>query len=179
MLDFFTVSKPAKVTFTVFGGRQDNEISEVDLRAWSEVTRGGCELRMMDGDHFFIQSQADALVPFPETAGARFRAWLAQQENGGRRFTPEQLRWLEAIRDHVAANLEITTEDLEYAPFAQHGGLGAAYHVFGDDLQRVLPSQVIPLQPCGALAQQEPGVSHLLIVSEPAAHVAPPSAPTG
>jgi medium-chain acyl-[acyl-carrier-protein] hydrolase len=54
--------EPLDCPITAFGGRQDSETSEADLRAWGEVTRGSFELRMMDGDHFFIHSQADALV---------------------------------------------------------------------------------------------------------------------
>ncbi len=77
----------------------------------------------------------DELVPFPDVVTERFAGWLAQQEQRGRQFTPEQRQWLEAIRDHVAANLEVRPEDFEYAPFAQRGGLGAAHRVFGKDLK--------------------------------------------
>jgi len=77
-------------------------------------------------------------VPYPQLVEERFRAWLLQQENAGRTFTPEQIAWLERIRDHVAASLAISTEDFEYAPFAQQGGLGKAYEVFGDELTPLL-----------------------------------------
>ena len=42
------------------------------------------------------------------------------------------------IRDHVAANLGIETDDFEYAPFAQEGGLGKVHQLFGNDLNRVI-----------------------------------------
>ncbi|HEY6141514.1 MAG TPA: type I restriction-modification enzyme R subunit C-terminal domain-containing protein [Thermoanaerobaculia bacterium] len=80
----------------------------------------------------------DELVPFPDIVDQRFDAWVAQQEQKGRRFTAEQRQWLEAIRDHVAANLEVRAEDFEYAPFAQRGGLGAAHRVFGTQLKPLL-----------------------------------------
>jgi len=80
----------------------------------------------------------DELVPFPDIVDQRFEDWLGQQEQRGRRFTAEQRQWLEAIRDHVAANLEMRAEDFEYAPFAQRGGLGAAHRVFGKDLNPLL-----------------------------------------
>jgi surfactin synthase thioesterase subunit len=41
---------------TVVGGRQDSEIPESDLQAWGVVTRGRFELKMIDGDHFFIHT---------------------------------------------------------------------------------------------------------------------------
>ena len=55
--------------------------------------------------------QEDELVPYPELVRERYRAWLLQQENAGRVFTPEQLAWLERIRDHVAASLGISADD--------------------------------------------------------------------
>jgi type I restriction enzyme R subunit len=46
---------------------------------------------------------------------ANFNAWLAQQQKP---FTEEQLQWLEMIRDHIAGNLSMETDDFEYAPFS-------------------------------------------------------------
>ncbi len=80
----------------------------------------------------------DELVPFHDVVEERFDGWLATQEQQGRTFTPEQRQWLEAIRDHIAANLEITPDDFGYAPFAQRGGLGAAHKVFGTELRPLL-----------------------------------------
>jgi len=42
------------------------------------------------------------------------------------------------IRDHIAANLSIDTEDFDYAPFAQEGGLGKVHQVFGDKLAKII-----------------------------------------
>jgi type I restriction enzyme R subunit len=44
------------------------------------------------------------------------------------------------IRDHVAANLGVTVEDFEYAPFSQQGGLGRVHQLFGAELPKVLGS---------------------------------------
>jgi len=97
--------------------------------------------------------QDNELVPFPEKVQVNFNAWLAQQqsvsplqqgegkgegEGACRRFTPEQIHWLEMIRDHVAANLTIDTDDFDYAPFAQEGGLGKVHQVFGDKLTKII-----------------------------------------
>ena len=78
------------------------------------------------------------LVPFPETVEGRFATWLAQQEHRGRRFADEQRQWLELIRGHIASSLQIELEDFDYTPFAQRGGAGRAYQVFGDDLTGIL-----------------------------------------
>ncbi|RCX32809.1 type I restriction-modification enzyme R subunit C-terminal domain-containing protein [Thioalbus denitrificans] len=102
----------------------------------------------------FAIHQDNELIPFPERVNANFRAWLASQpplpQGEGRgegkgeggvaatRFSPEQIRWLEMIRDHIAANLGIEPEDFEYAPFAQEGGLGKVYQLFGDKLNAII-----------------------------------------
>jgi len=53
-------------------------------------------------------------------------------------FTPEQLTWLNLIRDHIATSLSIETQDFDYAPFSQRGGLGKAHQVFGEQLNGML-----------------------------------------
>jgi type I restriction enzyme R subunit len=86
---------------------------------------------------FAMHEQSD-LHPFRDDVHKNFAAWMAQQETNGRKFTAEQRQWLEAIRDHVAASLTIESEDFEYEPFIQRGGLGKAYQVFGKDLEPIL-----------------------------------------
>jgi type I restriction enzyme R subunit len=97
----------------------------------------------------FAIHQDNELVPFPERVNANFKAWLATQKTAVRpepveghrpttRFNAEQLKWLEMIRDHIAANLGIEPDDFEYAPFAQEGGLGRVYQLFGDELNSLI-----------------------------------------
>jgi len=78
------------------------------------------------------------LVPYREKVIERFTTWMAQQRSAGRKFTDEQVRWLEAIRDHFAANLEIDVGDFEYAPFNAMGGAGRAVRLFGGELAPIL-----------------------------------------
>jgi type I restriction enzyme R subunit len=54
------------------------------------------------------------------------------------KFSPEQLAWLELIRDHIATSLSIESNDFNYAPFSQRGGLGKAHQIFGNDLPKLL-----------------------------------------
>ena len=86
----------------------------------------------------FALGLEDELVPYPERVAARYAAWLAQQEAGGRRFTLEQRRWLDDIRDHVAASLTIEAADFDDSPFSQRGGLGRVYEVFGPEFSTLL-----------------------------------------
>ncbi len=94
----------------------------------------------------FATHQEDELIPFPEVVQERFASWLAQQENRGRVFTDEQRRWLEMIRDQIATSLSVSTDDFDYVPFAQHGGLGKAVQLFGPDLPALLEelNEVLP-----------------------------------
>ncbi|MBS1847986.1 MAG: DEAD/DEAH box helicase family protein [Actinobacteria bacterium] len=80
----------------------------------------------------------DELAPFPDVVAERFAAWLGQQRVRGRVFTDDQLRWLELIRDHLAASLSIEPREFQDPPFSQHGGLGRARELFGPDLDTLL-----------------------------------------
>ena len=81
---------------------------------------------------------ADELAPFADGVRERFDGWLAMQQTAGRDCTDEQVRWLEAIRDHVAGSVSIEMGDFELAPFNQRGGLGKAYQLFGEELGGLL-----------------------------------------
>jgi type I restriction enzyme R subunit len=86
----------------------------------------------------FAIRQDNELIPFPDRVNANFNAWLASQEKSSKKFTEEQRHWLEMIRDHIAANLSIETDDFDLVPFAQHGGLGKVHQVFGDKLNTII-----------------------------------------
>jgi len=88
----------------------------------------------------FAMQQDNELVPYPERVTANFKAWLAQQAVAGKAFTPEQQQWLEMIRDHIAASLDIELNDFDLPPFSQQGGLGRVHQLFGAGLPNVLAS---------------------------------------
>lgn len=93
----------------------------------------------------FAIHQDNELVPFPEKVQVNFDAWMAQQEAGGKTFTDEQRRWLEMIRDHIAANLSIEPEDFNYAPFVQQGGLGKVHQLFPESLGAIIENLNVAL----------------------------------
>ena len=98
----------------------------------------------------FALERQPVLAPFADSVTERFNEWLmdkakahAQQSSinnqpAGPVFTPEQLSWLNLIRDHIATAISIEPEDFERAPFNQRGGLGKAHQLFGNDLNRIL-----------------------------------------
>ncbi len=86
----------------------------------------------------FTIGEADELVPFVEVVNARFDKWIKEQEQLGKRFTPEQMDWLMRIKDHIASSLTMEKDDFELSPFYEDGGLIKAYQIFGNELDEIL-----------------------------------------
>jgi type I restriction enzyme, R subunit len=114
----------------------------------------------------FSTGLSDVLEPFTELVNNRFENWLKQQnqipshlagqgqtttpssstgEGRGKgdnlqtnRFSPDQLDWLNKIKDQIAQNAEMTVDDFNYIPFNQEGGLLKARELFGKDLDNVI-----------------------------------------
>ena len=86
----------------------------------------------------YAVDEREELVPYADQVRARFDNWLAQQESSGRSFMPEQLRWLEMIRNQVATSLGVELTDFDYVPFNQKGGVARAAKVFGPELPSLL-----------------------------------------
>jgi type I restriction enzyme, R subunit len=82
----------------------------------------------------YALDQDNELVPFREQVDNRFAGWLLAQEQKGAGFTPEQRQWLAWMKDSIASDLAISTDSFEYTPFVEHGGIGKAVEVFGDQL---------------------------------------------
>ncbi len=80
----------------------------------------------------------ETLVPVAAEVEEKYRAWLQEQEASGAAFTPDQMKWLDAIKDHIANSLHIEQDDFDSVPFSQMGGLGKAYQLFGDKLSTIL-----------------------------------------
>ena len=79
------------------------------------------------------------LVPFAEQVEERYVLWLAQQENQGRSFTPEQRRWLGLIKEQIAADAEVVTDDFDQVDrLVRAGGLVGVWEAFGDDYEQIV-----------------------------------------
>jgi type I restriction enzyme R subunit len=82
----------------------------------------------------FALEQENELVPFHDQVEQRFEGWLLSQKQKGVGFTDEQLQWLTWMKENIASEMGISTESFEFTPFAEHGGIGKAVQVFGDQL---------------------------------------------
>lgn len=87
----------------------------------------------------FATGQAELLEPYALRVEQRFNLWVGRQIKAGHDFDAEQMNWLRAIRDYLAANVEIAPADLQRdAPFSAWGGVVAARRVFGEGLNGML-----------------------------------------
>ena len=86
----------------------------------------------------FALRREPELRPYSEEVRERFDRWMAQQANRGRRFTEQQVRWLEMMQEHVGTSVEVDVDDFELTPFVEAGGLGEARQVFGKELAGIL-----------------------------------------
>jgi len=53
---------PLDCPISAFGGRHDNATPQSTLEAWQRHTTNAFSLEMLDGDHFFLQSERSALI---------------------------------------------------------------------------------------------------------------------
>jgi type I restriction enzyme R subunit len=87
----------------------------------------------------FATGQSELLEPYSARVEQKFNLWIGRQIKAGKQFTEEQMNWLKAIRDYLAANVEIAPADLQRdTPFSAWGGVIAARKVFGDELNAML-----------------------------------------
>ncbi len=85
----------------------------------------------------FATGRAETLTPLSSDMAGRFNLWLGREKTAGRIYDQAQLGWLEAIRDYLAANIEVTTADLQDG-FAARGGVLGARRAFGSRLEAML-----------------------------------------
>ena len=81
---------------------------------------------------------ADELAPSPTACANASKAGWPCRRRPAAPSRKEQVRWLEAIRDHIAGSVSMEMGDFQYAPFNQQGGLGRAYHLFGEERSEII-----------------------------------------
>jgi type I restriction enzyme R subunit len=87
----------------------------------------------------FATGRVETLAPLSSDMAGRFNLWLGREKQAGRDYTQAQLGWLEAIRDHLAANIELPLRDLQELPqFERRGGIVAARAAFAGRLDAVV-----------------------------------------
>jgi type I restriction enzyme R subunit len=93
----------------------------------------------------FELGQTAELKPYSVIVDFNFKKWVFEKNAGHGQFTDEQMKWLRWIKDFIAESMTITKEDLDLAPFVDHGGLGKFYELFGDKYEYLLDEMNLAL----------------------------------
>ncbi len=86
----------------------------------------------------FAIGEEKVLIPFGEKVDRKFSNWMENQGSAGRKFTSEQKDWLIMMKNHIAASIVATVEDMDDVPFSQKGGRIKLHDLFGDDYKQIL-----------------------------------------
>lgn len=82
---------------------------------------------------------ATMIEPISDIVDKRFAKWLTDKQAHGANFNEEQLKWLTAIKNHIAKALRVEADDLvDDLSFLQMGGLGKMSQLFGKHWRTVL-----------------------------------------
>ena len=77
----------------------------------------------------FALGQDDELKPFDKVATARYNLWLGRMKQRGIVFTPEQMDWLNEIKNFIVYNSSMTEKDIQET-LSDKGGILKAHRVF-------------------------------------------------
>jgi len=77
----------------------------------------------------FAMGETETLEPFSVAVEEKFQQWLA-----GKKFTTEQVSWLEKIKGHIITSVRIDVEDLQEMPQEAFKG----HQLFGKNLMDIL-----------------------------------------
>jgi len=80
----------------------------------------------------------DTLTAYDKTVDKNFQNWVFKKQAGTLKFTEEQMLWLRMIKDHIAASVSFSVEDLDYLPFDAQGGKGKMWQLFGNDTEKII-----------------------------------------
>ena len=72
---------PLDCAFTIYGGLQDPGVTREDLNAWREQTTSSFSLRLLPGDHFFLNRSSTILLGFLSQELTHIMNRTVQQRN--------------------------------------------------------------------------------------------------
>jgi len=72
------------------------------------------------------------LTPYDQTINRNFQQWVFRQQAGALKFSEEQMEWLRMMKDTIARSIHLDRDDFDLSPFAEKGGLGRLWKLFGE-----------------------------------------------
>jgi type I restriction enzyme R subunit len=78
------------------------------------------------------------LTSYDKTVDKNFQNWVFKKQAGTLKFTEEQMQWLRMLKDHIAASVSVSIDDLDYLPFDSQGGKGKMWQLFGSATEKII-----------------------------------------
>jgi type I restriction enzyme R subunit len=78
------------------------------------------------------------LTSYDKTVDKNFQNWVFKKQAGTLKFTEEQMQWLRMLKDHIAASVSLSVDDLDYTPFDAQGGKGKMWQLFGNETEKII-----------------------------------------
>jgi type I restriction enzyme R subunit len=78
------------------------------------------------------------LTSYDKTVDKNFQDWVFKKQAGTLKFTEDKMQWLRMLKDHVAASISVTLDDLDYTPFDAQGGKGKMWQLFGNESENII-----------------------------------------
>jgi len=79
-----------------------------------------------------------SLTAYDKTVDKNFQNWVFKKQAGTLKFTEEQMQWLRMLKDHIAASVSVSVDDLDYLPFDAQGGKGKMWQLFGNETEKII-----------------------------------------
>ena len=78
------------------------------------------------------------LTSYDKIVDKNFQNWVFKKQAGTLKFTEAQMQWLRMIKDHIAASVAVSVDDLDYTPFIEDGGRGKMWQLFGNESESII-----------------------------------------
>jgi type I restriction enzyme R subunit len=78
------------------------------------------------------------LTSYDKTVDRNFQEWVFKKQAGTLKFTEAQMYWLRMLKDHIAASVVVSVDDLDYTPFIEDGGRGRMWQLFGNETESII-----------------------------------------
>lgn len=78
------------------------------------------------------------LTEYSLIVNRNFKDWVFRKNAGPKQFTPDQMDWLNMIKEHIITSIHLEQEDLDYAPFDAQGGVGKMWALFGEEMDGII-----------------------------------------
>lgn len=117
--------------------------------AYSDYTRKNTALKQLVDIIQIIKYEwkmIPEIYPFEDLVRKNYKDWIFERNQnkqgsrgaGSEPFTPEQMQWLELIRDYIAVNASISPLAMRSGKFAELGGPMKFVRVFGSEAETII-----------------------------------------